>query len=55
MPFPRPVDQTLHGITDYTPATTLLTVFPRLANLEGTESARQVRPAIAPAGVGAAA
>jgi hypothetical protein len=44
MPFPpRPVDATLHGITDYAAAGTLLTLFPRLANLEGTESARQVR------------
>ena len=44
MPFPpRPVDATLHGVTDYTAASTLLTVFPRLANLQGTESARQVR------------
>lgn len=44
MPFPpRPVDATLHGVTDYTAASTLLTVFPRLANLEGTESGRQIR------------
>jgi hypothetical protein len=44
MPFPpRPIDSTLHGVTDYTVGATLLTVFPRLANLEGTESARQVR------------
>jgi hypothetical protein len=43
MPFPRPIDATLHGVTDYTAGTTLMTIFPRLANLEGTESARQIR------------
>ena len=44
MPFPpRPIDATLHGATDYSVGTTLLTVFPRLANLTGTESARQIR------------
>jgi hypothetical protein len=46
MPFPpRPIDATLHGVTDYSAATTLLTVFPRWANIEGTESARQIRTA----------
>jgi len=40
---PRPVDATLHGMTDYAAGATLLTLFPRLANLEGTESARQIR------------
>ncbi|MBV9195001.1 MAG: hypothetical protein JO168_12720 [Solirubrobacterales bacterium] len=40
---PRPVDATLHGVTDYAAGATLLTLFPRLANLEGTESARQIR------------
>ena len=43
MPFPRPISSTLHGATDYTVGATLLTVFPRLAGIEGTESARQVR------------
>src|SRR3954463_10372997 len=44
MPFPpRPIDSTLHGATDYTVGTTLLTVFPKLAGIEGTESATQVR------------
>lgn len=44
MPFPpRPVDSTLHGVTDYTVGATLLTVFPRLAGIEGTRSARQIR------------
>jgi len=44
MPFPpRPVDATLHGVVDYTAGTFLLTVFPKLAGIEGTRSARQVR------------
>ena len=44
MPFPpRPIDATLHGVTDYTVGATLLTVFPKLAGIEGTRSARQVR------------
>jgi hypothetical protein len=44
MPFPpRPIDSTLHGVTDYTVGTTLMTVFPKLADLEGTESAQQIR------------
>ncbi|HWE10934.1 MAG TPA: hypothetical protein VG325_16415 [Solirubrobacteraceae bacterium] len=43
MPFPRPIDSTLHGVTDYSVGTALLTVFPRLANLERTDSARQIR------------
>jgi hypothetical protein len=46
MPFPpRPIDSTLHGVTDYTVGTTLMTVFPKLADLEGTESADQIRAA----------
>jgi hypothetical protein len=40
---PRPVDATLHGVVDYTAGAFLLTVFPRLAGIEGTRSARQVR------------
>jgi hypothetical protein len=44
MPFPpRPIDSTLHGVTDYTVGTTLLTVFPKLAGIEGTQSAQQIR------------
>jgi hypothetical protein len=44
MPFPpRPIDSTLHGVTDYTAGITLTTVFPRLTNIEGTDSARQIR------------
>jgi hypothetical protein len=45
MPFPRPVDSTLHGVTDYTVGTTLMTAFPRLAGVEGTPAARQIRTA----------
>ena len=44
MPFPpRPVDATLHGVVDYSAAGFLLTAFPKLANIEGTRSARQIR------------
>ena len=44
MPFPpRPIDDTLHGATDYSAGAMLLTVFPRLADIEGTRSARQIR------------
>ena len=45
MRFPRPIDATLHGVTDYTVGATLLSVFPRLADINGTESARQIRAA----------
>jgi hypothetical protein len=46
MPFPpRPVDSTLHGVVDYTAAATLTTVLPKLARIEGTPSARQIRTA----------
>jgi hypothetical protein len=48
MPFPpRPIDSTLHGVVDYAAGTTLLTVFPKLAGVEGTRSARQIRTAAA--------
>ena len=43
MPFPRPIDSTLHGVTDYTAGTLLLTMFPKWAGLEGTRSDRQIR------------
>ena len=43
MPFPRPIDSTLHGVTDYTVGTLLMTALPRLAGVEGTESAAQMR------------
>jgi hypothetical protein len=46
MPFPpRPIDSTLHGATDYTVGTLLMTAFPRLADIEGTPAARQIRAA----------
>ena len=43
MRFPRPIDSTLHGLTDYTVGATLLTVFPKLAGIEGTQAATQIR------------
>ena len=44
MPFPpRPIDSTLHGLTDYQVGTTLMTIFPKLAGIEGTDSATQIR------------
>jgi hypothetical protein len=44
MPFPpRPIDATLHGVTDYTVGTLLMTRFPKWVDVEGTESARQIR------------
>jgi hypothetical protein len=43
MRFPRPIDATLHGVTDYSVGTALLTVFPRLVGVERTESATQIR------------
>src|SRR6058998_3524236 len=44
MPFPpRPIDATLHGLTDYSAGTILMSVFPRWAKINGTESERQVR------------
>ena len=47
MPFPpRPVDATLHGVVDYNAGATLM-VLPKLAGLEGTPSARQIRIAAA--------
>jgi hypothetical protein len=45
MRFPRPIDSTLHGVTDYTVGATLMTVFPRLAGIDGTPSATQARAA----------
>ena len=44
MPFPpRPISSSLHGATDYTVGAALLTAFPKLADIEGTPSVRQVR------------
>jgi hypothetical protein len=40
---PRPVDSTLHGVTDYTAAATLTTVLPKLMGIDGTRAARQIR------------
>jgi hypothetical protein len=40
---PRPIDSTLHGATDYTAGTLLMTAFPKLAGIEGTRSAGQIR------------
>jgi hypothetical protein len=40
---PRPIDSTLHGLTDYTAGTLLMTAFPKLAGIEGTRSAGQIR------------
>ena len=45
MPFPRPIDSTLHGVTDYTVGAMLLTRFPKWAGIEDTRSARQIRTA----------
>jgi hypothetical protein len=45
MPMPRPVDATLHGVVDYNAGAFLLTAFPKLAGIEGTRSARQIRRA----------
>jgi hypothetical protein len=42
---PRPIDSTLHGVTDYTVGSLLATAFPRLAGVEGTRSAVQIRTA----------
>ena len=45
MRMPRPIDSTLHGVTDYSVGTLLMTVFPRLAGIEGMRSALQIRTA----------
>jgi hypothetical protein len=42
---PRPIDSTLHGVTDYSVGTLLLTAFPKVAGVEGTRSAAQIRTA----------
>jgi hypothetical protein len=44
MPMPpRPIDSTLHGVTDYSVGALLMTAFPKLAGLEGTRSEGQIR------------
>ncbi len=45
MNLPRPVDATLHGVLDYQAGALLTTVFPRLAGIEGTPAAAQIRTA----------
>jgi hypothetical protein len=46
MPFPpRPVDSTLHGVVDYTAGASLMTFLPKVAGVEGTRSASQMRAA----------
>ena len=43
MARPKPIDETLHGATDYQVGALLTTVFPRLVGVEGTRSAKQIR------------
>ena len=43
--FPRPIDATLHGATDYAVSATLTTVLPRAAGISGTPAGVQVRAA----------
>jgi hypothetical protein len=45
MRMPRPIDATLHGATDYTVGALLTTALPRLAGVQGTRVARQIRTA----------
>ena len=46
MPMPpRPIDATLHGVVDYQAGAVLTTVFPKLAGIEGTRAAGQIRMA----------
>ena len=46
MPMPpRPVDATLHGVVDYTAGAFLMTAFPKVAGIEGTRAASQIRRA----------
>jgi hypothetical protein len=41
--WPRPIDAALHGVTDYSVGTTLMTVFPSLVGLSGTPAGTQIR------------
>jgi hypothetical protein len=43
MRFPRPIDSTLHGVVDYTAGVFLTTAFPKVAGVEGTRAATQIR------------
>ncbi|MBD0280750.1 MAG: hypothetical protein ICV69_00935 [Thermoleophilaceae bacterium] len=42
---PRPIDSTLHGVTDYSVGALLVTAFPKFAGVEGSRSAAQIRTA----------
>ena len=41
----RPIDSTLHGVVDYSAGALLTTALPKLAGVEGTRSAGQIRTA----------
>jgi hypothetical protein len=43
LPFPRPIDSTLHGVVDYQAGAFLTTLYPRLTGVEGTAAAKQLR------------
>ena len=43
--WPRPIDSALHGVTDYSVGTTLMTVFPSLVGISGTTAGTQIRVA----------
>jgi hypothetical protein len=43
--WPRPIDAVLHGVTDYSVGTTLMTVFPSLVGIGGTRAGTQIRVA----------
>ena len=43
--WPRPIDATLHGVTDYSAGTLLMTAFPNLVGLNGTRAGTQIRVA----------
>src|SRR4051812_885470 len=43
--WPRPIDSTLHGVTDYSAGTTLMTVLPSLLGISGTRAGTQIRVA----------
>jgi hypothetical protein len=43
--WPRPIDSTLHGVTDYSVGTTLMTVFPSLLGISDTPAGTQIRVA----------
>ncbi len=45
MAHPRPIDATMHGVTDYAVGTLLMTAFPRIAGVSDSRAARQIRAA----------